>query len=161
MGFLDHIGHPRDSLILTRAKGAPYADRVAIVDPVPPQELLGWSASADVMVMCYQPNTENHENVTPQKLWEAMAAGVPVVASDLPGFRSVVPGAGCGVLVDPTDPVAIATAIRDLLDRGPDGLREVGERGLAAAHATYNWEAQFEVLDAVYTRILAGPRPTR
>ena len=70
--------------------------------PVPPNELLGWSASSDVMVMLYQPHTENHQYVTPQKLWEAMAAGVPVVASDLPGMASVVQPAGCGVLCDPT-----------------------------------------------------------
>ncbi|MBX3029946.1 MAG: glycosyltransferase [Chloroflexi bacterium] len=113
------------------------------------------------MVMCYQPNSENHAYVTPQKLWEAMAAGVPVVASDLPGFRSVVPGAGCGVLVDPTDPAAIAAGITELLDRGPEGLRATGERGRAAAHATYNWEEQMRVLDGVYGRLLAGRGATR
>jgi len=133
-----------------------YAGRAHVIDAVPPQELLPWSASSDVMVMPYQPSTENHEFVTPQKLWEAMSAGVPVVASDLPGFRSVVPVVGCGALVDPTDPAAIARGIRSLLDLGPEGLRAMGDRGLAAAHATYNWEAQFEVLDGVYARLLAG-----
>jgi glycosyltransferase involved in cell wall biosynthesis len=93
--------------------------------------------------------------VTPQKLWEAMSAGVPVVASDLPGFRSIVPVVDCGVLVDPTDPSDVARGIRSLLELGPDGLRAVGERGLEAAHATYNWEAQFEVLEGVYARLLA------
>jgi len=150
MGFGNLEAHYRELAAQPR-----YAGRVRVIDAVPPQELLRWSASSDVMVMLYQPSTENHEFVTPQKLWEAMSAGVPVVASDLPGFRSVVPVVDCGVLVDPTDPAAVSRGIRSLLDRGPDGLREVGDRGLAAAHETYNWEAQFEVLDRVYERLLA------
>jgi glycosyltransferase involved in cell wall biosynthesis len=151
MGFGNLEGHYRD---LAASSG--YAGRVHVIDAVPPQELLLWSASSDLMVMLYQPSTENHEYVTPQKLWEAMSAGVPVVASDLPGFRSIVPVVDCGVLVDPTDPTDVARGIRALLDLGPDGLRAVGDRGLGAAHATYNWEAQFEVLDGVYARLLGG-----
>lgn len=149
MGFGNLGPHYREL-----AAGPRYAGRVHVIDAVPPQQLLVWSASSDVMVMLYQPSTENHEFVTPQKLWEAMSAGVPVVASDLPGFRSIVPVVDCGVLVDPTDPTAVSQGIRALLDLGPDGLRALGDRGLAAAHATYNWEAQLEVLDAVYARLL-------
>jgi glycosyltransferase involved in cell wall biosynthesis len=150
MGFGQLEAHYRG-----RAASSPYAGRVHVIDAVPPQELLHWSASSDLMVMLYQPSTENHEFVTPQKLWEAMSAGVPVVASDLPGFRSIVPVVDCGVLVDPSDPAAVSRGIREMFELGADGLRAMGDRGLAAAHATYNWEAQFEVLDAVYARLLA------
>ncbi len=139
------------------AQRAPWQGKVLVIDPVPPTELLEWSASSDVMVMLYQPNTENHQYVTPQKLWEAMAAGVPVVASDLPGMAPIVTSTGCGVVCDPTSPAAITAAIRRLLDEGPDGLRARGEKGLQAAHDTYNWERQFAVLDAVYARLLALP----
>ncbi len=80
---------------------SPYPGKVHLIDPVPPTELLPWSASADIMVMTVQPRCENHRYVTPQKLWEAIAAGVPVVASDLPGFRAVVTETGCGELWTP------------------------------------------------------------
>ncbi len=140
----------------TLASGPTYAGKVLVIEAVPPQELLEWTASADVMVMAIQPNSENHRYTTPQKLWEAMAAGVPVVASDLPGMASVVRETGCGELCDPTSAVSIAAAIRRILDGGPDGIRTVGDRGLAAAHERYNWETQFQVLDGVYARLLEG-----
>ena len=107
----DGLRQPRRPTTASSAASARYAGRVHVIDAVPPQELLLWSASSDVMVMLYQPSTENHEHVTPQKLWEAMSAGVPVVASDLPGFRSIVPVVGCGVLVDPTDRRVRAPAV--------------------------------------------------
>ena len=66
-----------------RASQAPYAGKVLLLPAVPPGELLEWSASADVMLIPIQPTTTNHQFTTPQKLWEAMAAGVPVVAADL------------------------------------------------------------------------------
>lgn len=159
MGFGNQNGSQssRDPYV-EASQRAPYLGKVHVIDPVPPTELLWWSASADVMVMAVQPRSENHRFMTPQKLWEALAAGVPVVAADMPGFRSVVGEVGCGELVDPTSPSAIAGGIRRLLDLGPEGLRAVGDRGLAAAHDRYNWEVQAEVLEGIYAELLAKDR---
>ena len=100
---------------------APCAGKVHVIDPVPPVELLYWTASSDVMVMAVQPRSENHRFMTPQKLWEALAAGVPVVAADLPGMAAVVHETGCGVVCDPTSPGSIADAIRRVLGADPRG----------------------------------------
>jgi glycosyltransferase involved in cell wall biosynthesis len=135
----------------------PFRGRVFLLDPVPPSDLLLWVASADVMVMLYQPNTDNHLHVTPQKLFEALAAGVPVVASDLPGMRAIVEETGCGVLADPTSPDSIAKAIRTLLDQTPAEREAMRARCLAAAHARYNWESQVDALFGAYSRVIAGP----
>jgi glycosyltransferase involved in cell wall biosynthesis len=109
------------------------------------------------MVMLYQPNTDNHRHVTPQKLFESLAAGVPVVASDLPGMRAIVTETGCGVVCDPTSPEAIARAIRSLLEQSPDEREAARARCLAAAHRRYNWESQVDALFGAYRR-LVGPR---
>jgi glycosyltransferase involved in cell wall biosynthesis len=159
MGFGNQNGDQssRDAYVAMSLR-APHAGKVHVIDPVPPVELLYWSASSDVMVMTVQPRSENHRYMTPQKLWEAMAAGVPVVAADLPGMAAVVQETGCGVVCDPTSPASIADAIRRVLAGGPGGIRQMGDRGLAAAHDRYNWEVQYQVLDAIYARLL-GVRP--
>ena len=156
MGFGDQNGRGaiREGF-QERAQRAPWLGRVHVVDPVAPTELLEWSASSDIMVMAYPNDSENHQQVTPQKLWEAMAAAVPVVASDLPGMAPIVSGVGFGVLCDPSSPASIAAGIRQLLDEGPAGLRARGRLGWEAAQETYNWAVQFEVLDSVYARLLA------
>jgi glycosyltransferase involved in cell wall biosynthesis len=158
MGFGNQNGKQTDlEAYRARADQSAHAGKVLLAPAVSPRELLAWTASADVSIMLFQPTSENHSQVTPQKLWEAMAAGTPVLASDLPGFRAIVTETGCGRLVDPTDPAAVARALREMLGLGPEGLRAIGDAGLAAAHATYNWERQFEVLDEVYARVLARP----
>ena len=146
-------GGSRDEYAATAAR-PPYAGRVQLIDPVPPDELLPWTASADVLVMAIQPTTLNHRLTTPQKLFEALAAGVPVVASDLPGMAGIVTTTGCGVLCDPTSPAAIAGAIRSILARSPAERAGLRTRGLAAAHDTYNWESQLVVLRGLYTGLV-------
>jgi glycosyltransferase involved in cell wall biosynthesis len=134
----------------------PYAGRVFLLDPVPPAELLDWTASADVSMMAIQPTTLNHRFTTPQKLFESLAAGTPIVASDLPGMAPIVRDSGAGLVCDPTDPDAIAAAIRSILELPPAERDAMRQRGLAAAHATYNWAAQEVALRATWDRLLAG-----
>ncbi len=130
--------------------------RVRVLPPVPPSELLDWIASADVVAMPIQPTTLNHRLTTPNKLFEAMTAGVPVVASDLPGMTPIVRDSGVGVFVDPTDPEAIASAIASLL-ADPARRAEMAARALAATDATYNWETQAALLLAEYGRLTGRP----
>jgi glycosyltransferase involved in cell wall biosynthesis len=139
-----------------RAADPGLGGRVHIHPAVPPTELLDWVASADVVAMPIQPSTLNHRLTTPNKLFEAMAAGVPVVASDLPGMAEIVRESGAGVLVDPTSPAAIATALREVL-ASEDERAAMGARALAAAHQTYNWEHELEVLLAEYGRLTGRP----
>ncbi|HUQ79159.1 MAG TPA: glycosyltransferase [Patescibacteria group bacterium] len=142
---------------LTRMAAHPaLGDRVRILPAVSPADLLDWIAAADIVAMPIQPSTLNHRLTTPNKLFEALAAGVPVVASDLPGMASIVRDHGVGVLVDPTNPAAIADAIADLL-ADPDRRAAMGARALAAAHRVFNWETQAASLIAEYGRLTGRP----
>ncbi len=94
----------------------------------------------------------NYMDAYPTKLFEYMAAGLPVVASDFPLWRSIVDGAGCGICVDPLNPTAIAGAILRLM-RNPDEAREMGARGRQSVIDTYNWEREQVKLAGLYDRL--------
>jgi glycosyltransferase involved in cell wall biosynthesis len=147
---------PRFDAYRARAAGLPCADRVHVLPGVPPDELLDWVASADVAAMPIEGNTLNHRLTTPNKLFEALAAGVPVVASDLPGMAAIVRETGAGVLCDPDDPADVARAILAVLDAPVAERSAYRVRALAAARATYNWEGQAEVYLGVVGRISRG-----
>ena len=150
-------GSQREALI-ARAAVPPFKDRVFVLPPVHPSELLAWTASSDVMVMAIQPTSLNHRYTTPQKLFEALAAGVPVVASDLPGMADIVRATDAGVLCDPISPASIAAGIRHVLEQEPADLAAMRDRARRAAHDTYHWDRQVTTLFEVYRRLLGqGP----
>jgi glycosyltransferase involved in cell wall biosynthesis len=91
-----------------------------------------------------------HLESLPIKLFEYMAAGIPVVASDFPAWRELVGDAG--VLVDPYDIGAIAEAIDTLLG-DPDTAEAMGARGREAVRERYGWEAEAERLLSLYERL--------
>ena len=128
--------------------------RVRVMPAVAPAELLEWVASADVAAMPILPTTLNHRLTTPNKLFEAISAGVPVVASDLPGMAGIIRSIDAGQLVDPTDPAALAAGLTAVLDAGPRRRRTARrERLLGAARDTYNWEVQSARLFAEFERL--------
>jgi glycosyltransferase involved in cell wall biosynthesis len=141
---------------LRERAAADASDRIAVLPAVPPAELIGWVASADVAAMPIQPTTLNHRLTTPNKLFEAIAADVPVVASDLPGMATIVRETGCGRLVDPRDPSAIAAAVRSVLDADAD-QRAAFAAGLALGRERYGWHHQAAVLLAEYERLTGQP----
>jgi hypothetical protein len=96
----------------------------------------------------------NYKEAYPVKLFEYMAAGLPVVASDFPLWRQIVEGTGCRLLVDPRDPQAIASAIGWLFTH-PDEGAAMGERGRQSVGTTYNWGVEAKKLLAFYERLLA------
>lgn len=82
--------------------------------------------------------TVNYVDALPIKMFEYMAAGIPVIASDFPLWRGIMESAECGVCVDPLDPRAIARAIDDLL-ADPDRAMKMGENGRRAVLERFNW----------------------
>ena len=83
----------------------------------------------------------NNIEAQPNKLFEYMAAGIPVVASDFALWRAIVDDTGCGLLADPCDPNAIATAVAYLLSHDREA-EAMGRRGREAVARRYNWSAE-------------------
>ena len=95
----------------------------------------------------------NHIDAQPNKLFEYMSAGLPVIASDFPLWRELIDGAGCGLLVDPLKPEEIAKAIDWLLDH-PDEAEAMGKRGQKAVMETYNWAIEEQKLLNIYKGLI-------
>lgn len=83
----------------------------------------------------------NHINAQPNKIFEYMSAGIPVIASDFPLWRELIEGSACGICVDPLDSAEISRAILWLIDHPEEALR-MGENGRMAVESRYNWEAE-------------------
>lgn len=97
----------------------------------------------------------NHVDAQPNKLFEYMSAGLPVIASDFPLWRQIVAGASCGLLVDPMNPHAIAKAMCWILDH-PDEAQQMGANGRQAVHDRFNWAQESSRLLEMYRRLLAA-----
>jgi glycosyltransferase involved in cell wall biosynthesis len=89
----------------------------------------------------------------PVKMFEYMAAGLPVIAADFPRFREILEGSRCGICVPPRDPAAIAAAIEWVFDH-PVEAQEMGRRGRSLVLDVFNWEGQERSLLQLYRRIL-------
>ena len=146
---------------LRRLAAAPESGgRVHVLPPVSPDELPAWVASGDVGVMPNQPRTLNERLSTPNKLFECLAAGVPVVSSDFPERRRIIcddPLGPLGAVCDPTNPDSLAAAIGSILDLPVDEYAALRARVLHAAHERYSWEPQFERALDVYRELGVGP----
>ncbi|MGE0023289.1 MAG: glycosyltransferase family 4 protein [Hyphomicrobium sp.] len=118
----------------------------------PEVALLLGAARAGIVVFAPAPN---HLAAQPNKLFEYMAAGLPVIASDFPVWRQIVDGAGCGLLVDPGDPAAIAGAMRWILDH-PEEASAMGRAGQRAVASSYCWTSEAEKLLALYRKLDRG-----
>ncbi len=141
-----------------RAAALPHAARIHFLPGVSPEEIPACTASADVSAMPVQASTLNHRLNTPTKLFDAMGAGTPVVASDLPGMAPIVRETGCGVLCDPNDAADIARGIRAILDAPPEVRARYRDACLEAARGPYGWQPQAERLLTLYAT-LGVPAP--
>jgi len=135
-----------------------HRDRIHFLPAVAPEEILPLTASADVAAITIQPSTLNHRLNTPTKLFDAIGAGTPVVASDLPGMAEIVRATGCGTLCDPGSPADIARAIREVLDAPAEVRAALRAACLRAARGPLAWDRQVERLLAVYAGLEPGRR---
>jgi glycosyltransferase involved in cell wall biosynthesis len=133
--------------IAREAEHAGVAERVEILPPVPPAQVIDAIAGARLGLVLIQPTSLSHRLSLPNKLFEYVAAGVPVLASDLPVIGPLVRQEGLGEVVAPDDIDGIAGAMRRLADADPSAdfrprLREFAKRS--------TWAHEKHLLAEVY-----------
>jgi glycosyltransferase involved in cell wall biosynthesis len=125
---------------------ASLGDHVEVRGHYEPDDLVDLYDQIDISLLLY--GRRGFANVTPTKLFESMARGVPVVANAIGGMDEIVGRMGCGVIVDETDPDSICRGI-EALGSDPSLRRCMGETGIRLARERYNWEtAAGRFLDA-------------
>lgn len=95
----------------------------------------------------------NHVDAQPNKMFEYMSAGVPVIGSNFALWKQIIEGNNCGLCVDPLEPQAIAKAI-DYLVSNPDEAEQMGRNGQRAVYEKYNWDIEEQKLIAFYTNLV-------
>ena len=144
--FLGDGPHRPTLVALTERLG--LTERVRFVDAVPPDALLPLTADADVGATLLEDTCLNHRFALPNKLFEYLMAGVPVLASDLPEIRRVVAGYDVGRLVDPAAPGALAEALRDV---AADAEARARWRANAPrVFETFSWEKASQPFEHLY-----------
>lgn len=143
--------------LAARIAGSGLADRVHLTGAVPYATMLRYTASADAGLIPIVGSCLSYVYAAPNKLFEDMMVGIPVVASDLPEMAEVVRTERVGTLIaDPLDPASIVAAVRELLD-GEEPLASIGARAREAALARHNWELEKAALLAVYRGLKLRP----
>jgi len=146
------VGEPSSGLTPESWLPDDVKDRVTLMGWKSREEVGAVMADSRAGLVVYHP-IRNHVESQPNKLFEYMAAGLPVVASDFPHWREIVETEQCGVLVDPLDPAAIGRALGSLVS-DPVRAQEAGGRGRSAVVARYNWTIEAEKLVSLYGSLL-------
>lgn len=146
---------PLESELRQRVERRGLGDRVRFVPAAPLAELLTFTADATVGVIPYEPVSLNNYYTTPNKMFEYMAASVPMVASDLPELNRHIRELGCGITGDCSTGRSLAQLVNGLL-RDTEGLAAM--RRAADEHSPgLSWEAESPTLRAAYDALAATP----
>ncbi len=147
--FVGAIPQP-DYEAAMREEAARFGDRVEFVGQIASEDVVPRMARARVSTALIEPLSESYRLTAPNKVFESMMAGTPLVASDMPTIAEFVRGTGCGIVCDVTDPASIARAIMTAID-GESSFR----RRAREAACTYNWDAMKHELVDLYTELVS------
>lgn len=104
-------------------------------------------------LICFLPDP-NHVNAMPNKIFEYMAAGIPVIASNFSLWLNIVEKNKCGIMVNPEDPAEIAKAMLYLAEH-PQEAQVMGTNGRFAVLEKYNWKTESAKLLELYNKLCA------
>lgn len=139
--------------LLGQARDLGLGDRVHLVGPVPGPEVPMTLADADVAVVYVRPICLSYRYSLPNKLFESIHAGLPIVAADLPDTAAIVQGYGIGEVFGADRPDQLAAAIERVI------ADEARYRAASVAAADeLDWRQEADALVALYADVLGASR---
>jgi len=126
-------------------------DRVTFLEAVPSEQVTTYASSADVGIAPIENVCLSYYYCSPNKIFEYVNAGIPVVASNFPEMRKVVDKYNIGAVFNPEDPLDIANTLRFIFSDLTS--YEAMKRNTEAAAAEYNWEREADKLLALYDEL--------
>lgn len=139
---------------------AGVGERFKILPAVPYEDLIEWTASADLGLIIYRPShSPNVKYCLPNKIFEYLMAGIPVLATSLDAVADLLATYDAGTVVPSVDPIEVARAINALLDDQQTRVRL--RRNALAAARDLSWEHESQRLVDLYQQVLAGARKGR
>jgi len=133
------------------------SDNVLIEGMLPWTENFTRTARAFCGCVFYKRNANNQVTI-PNRIYEYMYSGIPVVASDYPELRRIVESANCGVLVNADDPKSIGEGIYKLLAQ-PELASELGRNGKKAIEGLYGYHIDMESTINFYRNLIKTNEP--
>lgn len=144
---------PQETRLRQLATDKHLSERLIIVPPVAPDEVAATLGQADIAAVTITPSSLSYEYSLPNKFFESVAAGLPMVVSGIPELRRMVEQYEIGLVCDPTDPQDIAAMCAQLLE--PETLARY-KANVARAREELNWAQEEKKLIAVYRPLLEG-----
>lgn len=126
--------------------------KVEFLGQIPVEEVVKELSKVDIGLVCLHP-LRRFITSLPVKMFEYMAAGLPVIASNFPLWKKIIEGSNCGLTVSSLNPKEIAKAVEYLIEH-PEEAREMGKNGRKAVIEKYNWESEGKKLVEAYKRLI-------
>ena len=137
-----------------RASMAGVEDAVDIIGWLPYDQIPALLQSCDIGLCILSPE-ERYIKALPVKLFEYMACGLPVIASNFPAIAGIVNTVHCGTLVEPHCSTDVIAQIVSEWWANPEAPGHLGENGRQAVLEQYNWEALVDRLDGLYRSLVS------
>ncbi|MBI4375230.1 MAG: glycosyltransferase [Elusimicrobia bacterium] len=145
-------GNHNDQALLDTCKLRAYWSKVEYIGSVPFGTVIQRMLDASISINLFS-DCPNHYDIRSNRLFEAMAAGLPVVVPNFPKWEAFIKRHECGIAVDPHDPVKISKAIKTLL-ADPELCVWYASNARQAALENYRWETQASKIKQLYGQIL-------
>lgn len=145
-------GEVHSDMLSQKLKALPGWQQVTALGHIPREKAFELMRGCVVGLIMFHP-IANHTNALPNKMFEYMAAGIPIIMSNFPDWEKMVKQYQCGMCVDPLNPEAIAVAINWFIEH-PKEAKQLGKNGRKAVEQHYNWQAEKGILISGYENIM-------